>query len=132
GAAAARAAPRRRRLAGHRERRAAGTARPGGRPPAGVGSSGGGAVRARHRGPAHGCVGRVPLPGRRVVSGPASVDPLPMSDDRLSLADLLNRVLDRGVVVTGDALSSAAGIDLVRLSLRLVLTSIEAERSASA
>lgn len=55
-----------------------------------------------------------------------------MSDDRLSLADLLNRVLDRGVVVTGDAMISVAGIDLVRLSLQLVLTSIEADRSGSA
>jgi hypothetical protein len=40
------------------------------------------------------------------------------------LADLLDRLVDRGAVVTGDVVISLAGIDLVRLDLRLLLTGI--------
>lgn len=43
----------------------------------------------------------------------------------LVLADLLNRVLDRGVVVRGSAVISVAGVDLVHLGLQLVLSSTE-------
>jgi len=41
------------------------------------------------------------------------------------LVDLLDRVIDRGAVVTGDVLISLAGIDLIRLDLRLLLVAIE-------
>jgi hypothetical protein len=41
-----------------------------------------------------------------------------------SLVDLLDRLVDRGAVVTGDVVISLAGIDLVRLDLRLLLTGI--------
>ncbi len=46
-------------------------------------------------------------------------------DEELALIELVNRVLDRGVVVSGDVLISVAGVDLVYLGLRLVLTSVE-------
>lgn len=41
------------------------------------------------------------------------------------LVDLLDRVVDRGAVVTGDVLISLAGIDLIRLDLRLLLVAVE-------
>lgn len=48
-------------------------------------------------------------------------------DDRLALSDLVNRVLDRGVVIQGSVLLSVAGIDLIKLDLSLVLSAIESE-----
>lgn len=51
-------------------------------------------------------------------------DLLPL-DDRVRLAELVHRVLDRGVVLRGDVMISVAGIDLVYLELRLLLTSVE-------
>ncbi|GAA5022688.1 gas vesicle protein [Actinopolymorpha pittospori] len=42
-----------------------------------------------------------------------------------SLADLLDRIVDRGAVVTGDVIIQLAGIDLIRLDLRLLLIGIE-------
>ncbi len=49
-------------------------------------------------------------------------------DDDLSLVELVNRVLDRGVVVTGEVLISVAGVDLIYLGLNLVLSSAETMR----
>ena len=43
----------------------------------------------------------------------------------LVLSDLVNRVLDKGVVINGHVVISVADIDLVALDLRLVLSSIE-------
>lgn len=42
-----------------------------------------------------------------------------------SLVDLLDRVVDRGAVVSGDVIISLAGVDLVRLDLRLLLAGID-------
>jgi hypothetical protein len=52
------------------------------------------------------------------------------SEDHYSLADLVNRVLDRGVVITGDVTLSVAGVDLVYLGLNVVLTSVSTMRAA--
>jgi gas vesicle structural protein len=46
-------------------------------------------------------------------------------DDDATLVDLLDRVIGRGVVVTGDLVLSVAGVDLVYVGLRLVLKGIE-------
>ena len=43
-----------------------------------------------------------------------------------SLADLLDRGVDTGVVVSGDAVISLAGIDLIVLDLRLLLVGVDA------
>lgn len=51
------------------------------------------------------------------------------SGDR-SLVDLLDRVIDRGVVIAGDVVLSVAGIDLVHLELRLRLQGVEAQVGA--
>ncbi|HKS46892.1 MAG TPA: gas vesicle protein [Amycolatopsis sp.] len=40
------------------------------------------------------------------------------------LVDLLDRVLEHGAVITGDVIISLAGIDLIRLNLRLLLGGI--------
>jgi gas vesicle structural protein len=54
---------------------------------------------------------------------------LPMSpEDELSLTELVNRVLDKGAVISGDVTISVAGVDLIYVGLRLVVSSIEAMR----
>jgi hypothetical protein len=45
--------------------------------------------------------------------------------DRASLLDLLDRVANKGVVITGDVTISVADVDLIYLTLRLLLTSVE-------
>lgn len=42
----------------------------------------------------------------------------------VALVDLLDRVLTTGVVLAGDVTISLAGVDLVRISLRALVTSI--------
>ena len=46
-------------------------------------------------------------------------------DEPLILSDLLNRVLDKGVVISGEVTIAVAGVDLVRLDLRLLLVAVE-------
>lgn len=41
--------------------------------------------------------------------------------EQLALVDLVDRLIDGGVVVHGDVVLSLAGVDLVYLGLRLVL-----------
>lgn len=48
-----------------------------------------------------------------------------LDTEQLVLADLLNHVLDRGVVITGQVTISIADIDLVHVDLRLLLTSVQ-------
>jgi hypothetical protein len=49
-------------------------------------------------------------------------------DDDVTLLELLDRVLNTGVVVVGDLTISVAGVDLVYVSLRALLTSVESAR----
>lgn len=44
--------------------------------------------------------------------------------EQLVLSDLINRVLDKGVVISANVMISIADIDLVQLDLRLFLTSV--------
>jgi hypothetical protein len=46
-------------------------------------------------------------------------------DDELSLLELTDRLLNRGVVITGEAVVSVAGVDLIYLGLNVVLTAVE-------
>jgi Gas vesicle protein. len=48
--------------------------------------------------------------------------------DDYALVDLVNRLLDRGVVITGDITLSVAGVDLAYLGLSAVLTSVSTAR----
>ena len=47
------------------------------------------------------------------------------TDERLVLSDLLNHVLDKGVVIAGDVTISVADIDLIRLGLSLFISAVE-------
>ena len=46
-------------------------------------------------------------------------------ENKASLCELLDRVLNTGVVAMGEIVISVAGIDLVYLNLNLLLTSVE-------
>ncbi|MDT0328304.1 gas vesicle protein [Nocardiopsis lambiniae] len=48
----------------------------------------------------------------------------PWLDREVALVDLLDRVLGAGVVITGDLTVSIADVDLVRISLRALISSI--------
>jgi len=49
--------------------------------------------------------------------------------DQLALTELLDRALNKGVVLWGDATISVAGVDLVYLGLKVLLASVDtAER----
>jgi len=46
-----------------------------------------------------------------------------------SLCELLDRVLNTGVVAVGEIVISVAGVDLIYLNLNLLLTSVETART---
>lgn len=50
--------------------------------------------------------------------------PVPL-DERIRLVELVDRVLDKGVVLHGDVVISVAGVDLIYLELQLLLSSVE-------
>lgn len=52
-----------------------------------------------------------------------------MPQRQIALVDLLGRVLAGGVVITGDATLSIAGVDLVQISLRALIMSVRAGMS---
>ena len=56
----------------------------------------------------------------------------PAQDDQAGvyLCEVLDRVLNKGVVLAGDLTISVADVDLIYLGLELVLTSIESARRA--
>lgn len=43
----------------------------------------------------------------------------------LELSALINRVLDRGVVIAGDVIISVADVDLIQLNLTVAIASVE-------
>jgi hypothetical protein len=49
---------------------------------------------------------------------------LTRTDDNLYLIDLLDRLLAGGVVLTGDVTISLAGVDLVQVSMRALISSV--------
>jgi hypothetical protein len=49
-------------------------------------------------------------------------------EEERSLADLVNRVLDKGAVISGDVTISVAGVDLIYLGLHLLVSSVESMR----
>ena len=50
--------------------------------------------------------------------------------ERVSICEVLDRVLNKGVVVAGEVTISVADVDLIYLGLQLVLTSIETARNS--
>jgi gas vesicle structural protein len=53
----------------------------------------------------------------------------PDDGEQLVLSDLINRVLDKGVVISGHVTISVADVDLIALDLRLLVTSIQTAMS---
>jgi hypothetical protein len=47
------------------------------------------------------------------------------ADDEFTLLELADRLLNKGVVLTGEATISVAGVDLIYLGLNVVLTAVE-------
>ena len=50
------------------------------------------------------------------------------ADEPLVLSDLISRVLDKGLVLSGDVVISIADIDLIKLELNVLLSGVEALR----
>ena len=48
-----------------------------------------------------------------------------MESEHVTLCEALDRVLNKGVVVSGEVTISVAEVDLIYLGLQLVLTSVE-------
>ena len=55
------------------------------------------------------------------MTGPLAALP----DEQLSVLDLVDRLLNRGVVITGEATISVAGVDLIYLGLNVILAATE-------
>jgi Gas vesicle protein len=70
------------------------------------------------------------VPDPTVTARPAAEDHHSLASREIALVDLLDRVLARGVVLTGDLTLAIADIDLVHISLRALITSIKDEGSA--
>ena len=50
-------------------------------------------------------------------------------EQEVTLLDLLDRVLDKGIVIKGELTLTVADIDLVHLSLRALISSVETART---
>ena len=48
-----------------------------------------------------------------------------LREKNVTLLDLLDRMLDKGVVLTGDITISVANIDLIYVGLKVLLSSVE-------
>ena len=48
-----------------------------------------------------------------------------LPDEELTVLDLADRLLTRGVVLAGEATISVAGVDLVYLGLNVILSAVE-------
>lgn len=55
----------------------------------------------------------------------------PLAGRQVALIDLLDRLLAGGVVLTGDLTLCIADVELVRVSLRALITSVEAAMPAA-
>jgi gas vesicle structural protein len=51
---------------------------------------------------------------------------MPTSNDELSLLETLDHLLDRGVVIAGEAIISIGDVDLLYLGLNIVLANVDA------
>jgi hypothetical protein len=59
---------------------------------------------------------------------PSSTPPLQAGSEPANLGDILERVLDRGIVIAGDIKVSLLDIELLTLKLRLVIASVDTAR----
>ncbi len=49
----------------------------------------------------------------------------PSENQRVSLCEVLDRILNKGVVLAGDVVISVADVDLIYLNVRVLLASVE-------
>lgn len=49
-------------------------------------------------------------------------------NEDITLLELLDRLLNKGIVITGDLILSIANVDLIYISLKLLISSVEALR----
>lgn len=54
----------------------------------------------------------------------APIAPSPQGERRIALVDLLDRLLAGGAVIAGDLVLSIADVDLVRIDLRALISSV--------
>jgi hypothetical protein len=55
-----------------------------------------------------------------------------LKSKEVALSEILDRVLDKGVVISGDITISIADIDMIYLGLRVLLTSVDNLESITA
>lgn len=55
--------------------------------------------------------------------------PAGRDEEGIALVELVNRTLDRGVLISGEAVIRVADVDLVRLTLDVVLGAVDAFES---
>jgi len=72
----------------------------------------------------------VQAPGRRTVFVPYrekknKMDEVFHKSRDITLLEILDRALDKGVVISGDIVISVADVDLVYLGLKVLLSSVE-------
>jgi gas vesicle structural protein len=53
------------------------------------------------------------------------MQPRVIDKDQLALSELLDRALNKGVVLWGDATISVAGVDLIYVGLKVLLASVD-------
>ena len=59
------------------------------------------------------------------MSQPALGPLAALPDEELTVLDLVDRLLNRGVVLTGEVTISVAGVDLIYLGLNVVFAAVE-------
>lgn len=64
-----------------------------------------------------------PAHGRRIIL--LTMDDVILKSRDVTLLEILDRVLDKGVVVSGDIVISVADVDLIYLGVRALLSSVE-------
>lgn len=65
-----------------------------------------------------------PLPDR-LGSFPSRAAPMPYGQSTSSLADILERVLDKGIVIAGDIRINLLDIELLTIKLRILVASVD-------
>lgn len=50
---------------------------------------------------------------------------LTAAEKELTILELLDRLLDKGIVIHGDLMISVANVDLIYVGLRLIVTAVE-------
>ncbi|NJK63541.1 MAG: gas vesicle protein [Synechococcaceae cyanobacterium SM2_3_1] len=59
---------------------------------------------------------------------PLSSQPLQTSTSGSTLADVLERVLDKGIVIAGDITVSVGSVELLNIRIRLLISSVDKAR----